>query len=107
MQQKTDYTIALMGKLTISYAEEMKLTLMESLNQGISIKVDLSTLDEIDISGLQLLISFAKEAVLLGKEYQFIGIFNENFKENINRISYNSVDMVNGEDLTLFVGDII
>lgn len=107
MQQKSEYKLPLMGKLTIGFAEEMKLTLLESLNQGSSIEIDLSMIEDIDISGLQLLISFAKEAKLLGREFNFSGIFNDEFTEKINHIIFSSAHMVNGEDLTLFIGDII
>lgn len=107
MSQKVDYQIGLEGKLTIVYAQEMKLILIEVLNQGNTLEIDVSQLEEIDISGLQLLISFAREASLLGKSYQFTGVFTEKFKEEINDTSYLQSKMVNGEDLTQFLNEII
>lgn len=107
MSQKVDYQINLEGKLTIVYVQEMKLILIEVLNNGNCLELNVADLEEIDISGLQLLISFAREASLMGKEFLFTGVFTEKFREDLNSISFLQGEMVNGEDLTQFIKEII
>ncbi len=107
MSEKTEYNITLKDKLTIIHAEDTKLIFSAALAQGHLIGVDLSQLESIDIIGLQLLISFFKESQLLGKSVQFLGIFTDRFKEDLNRVSFSSQLMVNGEDFMLLIKEII
>lgn len=94
-------------KLTISEIFEARSLLLQLLESGNSLDVDLSGLEDIDISGLQLLVSFAKEVSILKKNVNFKGIFTETFRDSLIEVAYLSEAITNGEDFSLYIEEII
>lgn len=93
--------------LTISEVIEAKRLLIQLLESGKSLEVDLSGLEEIDISGIQLLISFNKEVAILKRTVIYKGVFKEEFKSSLNSVLYLSEPMTNGEELSSYIDEII
>ena len=54
--------LKLTGDLTLSYAEQLKHTLLETLTKCTEIEIDLSEISDIDTAGVQLLILAKREA---------------------------------------------
>ena len=68
------------GSLTICQAASFRQALLEGLAAGSELRVDLSRLSEIDLSGLQLLCSAHQSAEQAGKRLQVIDGGNEIFR---------------------------
>jgi anti-sigma B factor antagonist len=64
-------TLTIENELTIFTAAEMKQYLLDFLNSGKELEIDLSQVDEIDTAGLQLLILIKREAAQAGKTLSF------------------------------------
>jgi anti-anti-sigma regulatory factor len=62
------------GDLTISRAEEVKSALLESLKGAERIEVDLASVEEADLSRLQLLCSAHRTSGRLGKSFSIGGV---------------------------------
>lgn len=95
------------NSLTIGNIAEATSLLKQLMGSGNDLHVDLSGLEDIDISGIQLLISFTKEVNLLNKQMEFRGDFKDSFKRSLNENLFNSSEIENGYQFTSFVGDII
>ncbi len=66
-------TVLLNGALTISSAQETKNALLNSLNSSNHLCVDLSAVEEYDLSFMQILISLYRTASSIGKKISFVG----------------------------------
>lgn len=64
---------AIEGEMTIYRAAELKDLILPQIGLADEIEIDLSNVDEIDSSGLQLLIATKREAVLHDKQLRFVG----------------------------------
>ena len=102
-----DTRIVLQDDLIINYAVDTKDIFMDALTVNKISEFDLSKVSAIDISGLQLLISLFKEADLLGKDVMFVGEADENFINDINRISFSPEPINNIFDLTNFIRSVV
>lgn len=65
-------TLAIEGELTIFTAAEQKTALLDFLNSGDELEINLSKVSEIDTAGLQLLILIKREAAQCGKNLRFV-----------------------------------
>lgn len=97
------YKIELKDDLIINNVEEIKSNFLGHLKKSNKLEIDLSETQQIDISGLQLLISLVRESKNLEKEVSFIGLFNNSFSENLNRIAFAPMFITNGEELQEFL----
>jgi len=61
------------GEMTIYSAAELKPALLEALGQSGEIEIDLSSVSEMDTSGVQLLMLMKREAVAAGKAMTLSG----------------------------------
>jgi anti-sigma B factor antagonist len=62
----------LQDALDISTVSEARDNILQLLNSGSSIRFDLSSMTEIDTSGVQLILAVRKEAQVQGKECRFV-----------------------------------
>lgn len=99
--------LKLEDSLTINSANVVKSTLLESLQKSDLIKLDLSGVNKIDISGIQLLLSFVKEISLLGKEIVFEGVFTPEFKDDLNNLIFSKQHIDTGEEFLLCIKGLI
>jgi anti-anti-sigma factor len=61
-QSEAQCLIHLEGEITIPFAEELKQTLVQALNEGKDLRIDLEGVTELDITALQLLCVAEREA---------------------------------------------
>ena len=64
-------------KFTILNMRKIYQTLLDEYNSKNSLEIDFSNVDEIDISGIQLLISLKQSCKLNKKEFQMINVKDE------------------------------
>lgn len=69
----TQVDLAIQGELSIYRADELKHALIEPLQHGVRLVVDLSKVTELDTCGLQLLMLAKQTAQKLGAELQLVG----------------------------------
>ncbi len=69
----TQVDLAIDGELSIYRADELKRALIEPLQSGVRLVVDLAKVSELDTCGLQLLMLAKRTANVLGGEFQLIG----------------------------------
>jgi anti-anti-sigma regulatory factor len=69
----TPTTVVLSGSLTIERASALKKELVAALEEGDTILLNVSAVDEIDLSCLQLLYSAKASAGIAGKNLNFAG----------------------------------
>jgi len=91
--------------LKIHNVEDIKDELLRKLDVKGDITIDLSSVEKIDISGLQLLISIVAELKELKKDYLFIGEFKSNFSQDLNKICFSPNIISNGSELQSFIED--
>lgn len=93
--------------LTIVEVVEAKNLLVQLIETGNKLEVDLSSLGSIDISGLQLLVSFYKEASILKKDVVLKGEFKQSFRDSLDEFLFVNEPIINGDELTGYIEDII
>ena len=69
----TQVDLAIDGELSIYRADELKHALIEPLQSGVRLVVDLAKVTELDTCGLQLLMLAKRTAKTLGGELQLVG----------------------------------
>ncbi len=67
-------TLAPQGKLTIENASEFRVELLSALSDASALLIDMSGLEEIDLSGVQLIYSARRSALSQGKELHLVGL---------------------------------
>lgn len=65
--------IGIKGELNIYAAAALRQLLLDALNAGSQVEIDLSEVNEMDCAGLQLLVAARREAVRQGKPLRFAG----------------------------------
>lgn len=65
--------------LTIENAKNNKETLIALLGGGSEVPVDVSAFESVDLSGLQMLVAFVREASARGKKIIFTGTVHSGF----------------------------
>ena len=65
--------VDLIGDLNIFNAGEQKQRLLEALNGGDTLEIDLSQVTEIDSAGAQLMLAAKREAEMRNKALRFVG----------------------------------
>jgi anti-anti-sigma regulatory factor len=81
-------TLRLTGDLTISRADEMKSALLESLKGAERIEIDLSSVEDADLSCLQLLCSAHRTSKHLGKFFRLCDNAADAFKQAVRSAGY-------------------
>jgi anti-anti-sigma regulatory factor len=70
LQQQADHTfVRLEGECTLSSAAELKALLIEALASGGDLRLDLRSVEEIDITAMQLLWAAEREAIRAGSKF--------------------------------------
>jgi ABC-type transporter Mla MlaB component len=67
--------VALSGAMTVPHAAEIRLALLEALGSHGALQLDVEGVQEVDITGLQLLCSANREALKRGSSFDVRGIF--------------------------------
>lgn len=69
------------GDLTVQHAAEFRACLLDALDRAQSVRVELGAIEDMDLTGLQLLCSAHKTALLAGKDLSL----NNNRPEHLDR----------------------
>lgn len=107
MPKKNVNKVDITEDLIINNIENIRENLLTHLDKSNKLEIVLSSTKNIDISGLQLLISLKREVLKLEKEVIFSGIFNDSFSEGLNKIIFNQGIINNGEDLQLLINEAV
>ena len=74
MEKKTDICrIAIKGEFSIFSAAALRQQLLDALDTGEEVEVDLSAVSEMDSAGMQLMVAAKKEASVRNKALRFTG----------------------------------
>jgi len=74
LNQRAPITLAPQGKLTIEKASQFREELVSALAEASTLLIDLSDVEEIDLSGVQLIYSARRSAIAKGKELHLVGL---------------------------------
>ncbi len=83
-------TLALKGDLTINYAESMKPVTDGQLNTQKDLLLNLSHIENIDVSGIQFLLSLQKNQIEHGREFSITGL-NEQLTKDLSVLGLSGV----------------
>jgi anti-sigma B factor antagonist len=61
------------GEMTIFRAQELREAILPIITTSDEVEIDLSTVTEVDASGMQLMISVKLESILRGKTLRYVG----------------------------------
>lgn len=92
--------------LTMINIKKISDRLLISIISGSNFNIDLSEIGNIDITGLQLLISLSKELNSLDQTLTFSGNLKENFRNDLEDLIFSVHEITTGPDLTKFIDDI-
>lgn len=73
MSDTSSFQLQISGDMTIYEAAELQDLLKTTLAENDSVQVDLINVNEIDSSGVQLMVAAKKQAVIDNKNVQFVG----------------------------------
>jgi len=74
MKKKSALTrIGIEGELNISTAAVLRQRLLDAIDAGAEVEVDLSQVSEMDSAGIQLMVAAKREAAIRNKSLRFIG----------------------------------
>jgi anti-anti-sigma factor len=80
----TTVTITVAGKLAIDTASELHQLLLDQSSSVQKVQLDLSNLDWIDLSGLQLICSACRTSLDNQKHFNFLGCMSPDIKKTIS-----------------------
>lgn len=88
MRSDETNVLKLDGSWTIERADELKCALLEALNGGERIVIELGGLTDLDLSSLQLLCSAHRMSLRLGKHLAFHKQKSENLKQVVRNAGF-------------------
>jgi anti-anti-sigma regulatory factor len=89
--------------LTIDNAEELKKTLLALSKKGGTPVFDFSGIEAIDLSGIQILVAFAREALSNNAGFHFIGKIQESVSASFVLAGIAERSCETGEEVELFI----
>ena len=107
MSGYVDIVVNIDSDLIIQNVESIRKTLLSEISKNSSINLNLSVVKKIDISGLQLLISLSSEAKKIGCVITYVGDLFPSFLDDINKIAFAPIGIVNSDDLLTFVKETV
>lgn len=99
---KLEQVLNFEGTLSIGRADTIKKDLINTLNETDNLVVDLSKVESIDLSFIQILYAVKKEAVLKKKSFNITGSIDENIKKLLSLTNFfrsfdNDLNLQSGE----------
>lgn len=89
--------------LTIDNANEIQKTLLDLLKKGGKQEFDLSGIETVDLSGIQILVAFVRETLANNVDFHFIGKIHESVSSSLVLAGIAERPCETGEDLELFI----
>lgn len=97
---KSTVTIVWEDTISIENAQKKKQELLKAFNSADIILLDISQIEDLDISAVQLIIASQKEAFLRKKEFHIIGDIPTNFVDFFCRIGIPMDNLTTSEQLS-------
>jgi hypothetical protein len=98
--KKSATTVVWDDTVSIDNAQKKKQELLKAFNSSEVILLDISKLDDLDVSAVQLILAAEKEAILTKKKFKIIGEISHNFVDFFCRIGIPIDDLTTTEELT-------
>ena len=86
--------------VSIENAQKKKQELLKAFNSSEVILLDISKLEDLDISAVQLILASEKEALMRKKKFKIVGEISQNFVDFFCRIGIPIDDLTTTEELT-------
>lgn len=87
------------GGMTVDRAEEIKQEILSTLNAVDRVIVNMSHVDEVDLSFIQILLAAEKEARALGKEFRLSGDVAESVRSAFLTGGFSRSECATGQEL--------
>ena len=84
--KKSATTVVWDDTVSIENAQKKKQELLKAFNSSEVILLDISKLEDLDVSAVQLILAAEKEAILQKKKFKIIGEISQNFVDFFCRI---------------------
>lgn len=97
---KSTTTVIWNDTVSIENAQNKKQELLKAFNSADKILLDISQVEDLDISAVQLIIASQKEAFLRKKEFQIVGEISANFADFFCRIGIPMDNLTTCEQLS-------
>lgn len=98
--KKSATTVVWDDTVSIENAQKKQQELLKAFNSSEVILLDISQLDDLDVSAVQLILAAEKEAILRKKKFKIIGKIPQNFIDFFCRIGILIDDLTTTEELT-------
>lgn len=98
--KKPATTVVWDDTVSIENAQQKKQELLKAFNSSEVILLDISKLEDLDISAVQLILAAEKEAILTKKKFSIVGEIPQNFVDFFCRIGIPMDDLTTTEELS-------
>ena len=98
--KKSATTVVWDDTVSIENAQKKKQELLKAFNSSEVILLDISKLEDLDISAVQLILASEKEALMRKKKFKIVGEVPQNFVDLFCRIGIPLDDLTTSEELT-------
>lgn len=98
--KKSATTVVWDDTVSIENAQKKKQELLKAFNSSEVILLDISKLEDLDISAVQLILASEKEALMRKKKFKIVGEIPQNFVDFFCRIGIPIDDLTTTEELT-------
>ena len=97
---KSIATLTWEDTVSVENAQKKKQELLKAFNSSDRIHLDISQVEDLDISAVQLILASQKEALLRKKEFKIVGEVSSNFSDFFCRIGIPMDNLITSEQLS-------
>lgn len=83
--------ISVSGRLGIDTVSELHVLLQEQLPNALKLSLDLSLLEQLDLTGAQLICSACQTAVTSGKSFNFTHMLSDSLRQTITNLGLHRI----------------
>ncbi len=98
--KKSATTVVWSDTVSIENAQKKKQELLKAFNSSDMILLDISNLEDLDISAVQLILASEKEALMRKKKFKLVGEIPQNFVNFFCRIGIPIDELTTGEEFS-------
>lgn len=98
--KKSATTVVWDDTVSIENVQQKKQELLKAFNSSEVILLDISKVEDLDISAVQLILASEKEALMRKKKFKIVGGISQNFVDFFCRIGIPIDDLTTTEELT-------
>lgn len=97
---KSTTTVTWDDTVTVENAQKKKQELLKAFNSSDVIYLDISQVEDLDISAVQLILASQKEALMRKKKFKIVGEVSSNFVDFFCRIGIPMDNLITSEQLS-------